>query len=122
MSNRELIQRIQSLPPETVIPKPEAHGDFVVKGMGRRAERDALVYLIPNHKTPSKPYQKGVTVSEWESAHEHLMSTGELTKHWFDASLPRCAREGGCNFTTIGGIFSLLGIASYDGPGRYRAL
>jgi hypothetical protein len=122
MSKQELIQLIRTLPPETVIPKPEAHGDFVVKEMGRRADQDALIYKIPNHKTPSKPYQKGVTISEWESAYEHLVSTGKLTRQWFDVSLPRCGREGGCNFTTIGGIFSLLGIARYDGHGVYRTL
>ena len=69
MSKQELIQRIRTLSPETVIPKPEVHGDFAVKEMGRRADQDALVYEIPNHNTPSKPYRKGVTISEWESAY-----------------------------------------------------
>jgi hypothetical protein len=121
MSKQELIQRIRTLPSGTVIPKPQGPGDFIVKIMGRRAEQDALIYLIPNHKTPSKPYQKGVTISEWVSSYERLASAGEFTRHWFDLNLPRCAGEGGCNFTTIGGVFSLLGIASYDARGSYRA-
>jgi hypothetical protein len=50
MSKQELIQLIRTLPPETVIPKPEAHGDFVVKEMGRRADQDALIYKIPTIK------------------------------------------------------------------------
>jgi len=36
---------------------------------------------------------------------------------WFDQYLSKCAAEGGCNFTTIGGIFILLGEAYYAGPG-----
>ena len=31
-----------------------------------------------------------------------------------------CAKEGYCNFTTIGGLFELLGHATYE-QGRYRA-
>jgi hypothetical protein len=121
MSNKDLIQCLWAIPSGTGIPKPQAHRSFVVKRMGMRAGQDALIYLIPNHKTPSKPYQKGVTISEWVSAYERLASAGEFTRNWFDLNLPRCAREGGCNFTTIGGVFSLLGIASYDGRGSYRA-
>jgi len=122
ISKQELIQRIRALQPGTVIPKPEASGDFVVKGIGRRSEQDALVYLIPNHEAASKPYQKGVTIREWESAYDRLATTGELTRRWFDANLTRCASEGSCKFTTVGGIFSLLGIAFHDRPGIYRAL
>jgi hypothetical protein len=25
-----------------------------------------------------------------------------------------CAKEGGCNFTTIGGVFEVLGYAKYE--------
>jgi hypothetical protein len=46
---------------EQVIPKPEAEADFVVKGWGRRRGEAALIYRIPNHRAPSKPYEKGIT-------------------------------------------------------------
>lgn len=119
-----ILEQIETrVPPGTKIPKPEARADFFVKKVWgvRRGER-ALVYTIPNHKTPTKPYQKGVTVSEWVAAFEHLMEAGDLTRSWFEQSMPACAEEGGCNFTTIGGVFELLGYAEYDrgGRGAYR--
>src|SRR5580704_11883783 len=99
------ILRIQQIPPGTVIPKPAAREDFVVKGLGRRAGQKALVYFIPSHKNPSKPFQKGVTLTEWASAFDQLTDEGKITREWFERNLTRCACEGGCNFTTIGGIF-----------------
>jgi len=103
----------------TVIPKPEARGDFVVKGWGTRRGERALIYTIPNHKTPTRPYQKGITVSEWQRAFDCLIANGEMSRSWFERSLPACAKEGGCNFTTIGGIFELLGHARHE-RGVYR--
>jgi hypothetical protein len=47
--------------PGTKIPKPESQADFVVTGWGVRRNERALVYAIPNHKTPTKPYRKGIT-------------------------------------------------------------
>ena len=106
--------------PGTKISKPQARADFIVKKVWgtRRGER-ALIYTIPNHKTPTKPYQKGVTVSEWVQAFEHLTNAGDFSRSWFEQSMPACAKEGGCNFTTIGGIFEVLGHATYD-RGMYR--
>lgn len=69
----------------------------------------------------SKPYQKGITSSEWRLAHEQLARTGEFSRAWFNETMPACAKEGGCNFTTIGGIFQLLGEAEYQ-RGIYRRL
>ncbi len=115
-----ILEQIKArVPPGTKIPKPRARADFIVKDVWglRRGER-ALIYTIPNHKTPTKPYQKGITISEWATAFEHLTETGDLTRSWFEQSMPECAKEGGCNFTTIGGVFELLGYAEYDRPGR----
>lgn len=36
----------------TVIPKPDAKADFIVKGWGRRRGENALIYFIPNHNKP----------------------------------------------------------------------
>jgi len=106
--------------PGTVIPKPQGRADFIVKAWGVRRGERALIYTIPNHKTPTKPYQKGITVSEWLQAFEHLTDAGDFSRSWFERSMPACAKEGGCNFTTIGGIFELLGHAAYD-RGTYRS-
>src|SRR5450432_225108 len=99
--------RLQLLSPGTVIPRPAAKRDFTIKGWGRRRNLPALIYFIPNHANPEEPYEKGINTLEWEQAYRQLLGTGEFARKWFYAKLARCANEGTCNFTTIGGIFSL---------------
>ncbi len=106
--------------PGTVIPKPQAKADFIFKRWGNRRGEHAFIYTIPNHKMPTNPYEKGITNSEWEQAAVHLMQAGDFSRSWFEQSMAPCAKEGGCNFTTIGGIFELLGYAVRDRPGIYR--
>lgn len=108
-----LIEKIRSLQQGTVIPKPEATADFTIKGWATRRGEQALVYRIPNHKSPENILVKGVTISEFECAYAEIQSSGQFTRSWFNANLSRCAKEGGCNFTTIGGIFELLGLARH---------
>ncbi len=105
--------------PGMVIPKPDAKSDFIIKGWGKRRGEDALIYYIPNHRNPNKPYQKGIAVSEWEQAFHELMETGSFSREWFNEHMEPCMKEGTCNFTTIGGIFELLGLARYE-RGDYR--
>jgi hypothetical protein len=100
------------------IPKPEAKESFLIKGMGVRRGEDALIYTIPSH-TGRRPYEKGITLSEFSSAFSELNSSGELTRSWFNKNLQQCAKEGGCNFTSIGGVFEMLGLAIYAERGRY---
>lgn len=109
----------KKVPIGTVIPKPAAKADFVVKGWGKRREEGALIYFIPNHKNVDKPYKKGITESEWHQAYQRIRSGENFTREWFEQHMERCAKEGGCNFTTIGGIFELLGLAIYGGKGLY---
>lgn len=109
-------------PPGTVIPKPAAKGDFVVDRIGKRRGETALIYTVPNHKNPKKPYKKGITISEFERAHQKLVIDGEFTRRWFRKNMPRCNSEGGCNFTTIGGLFVLIGEAEYIGIGVYTRI
>lgn len=100
------------------IPKPEAKEPFVVKGMGRRRGEEALIYQIPSH-TGRRPYEKGITLSEFSSAWSEINKSGELTTAWFKRNLPSCAKEGSCNFTSIGGVFEMLGLVKYSQRGRY---
>lgn len=117
---QDILKRIEaSVEPGTIIPKPAATGEFVVKGWGTRRGERALIYTIPNHKNPARPYAKGITVPEWQLAYEQLLKTGEFSRAWFNEAMPACAKEGGCNFTTIGGIFQFLGVAEYQ-RGTYR--
>lgn len=116
------ISHLRALPVGTIIPKPAAKGDFRVKGWGKRRGEAALIYLIPNHRDPTTPHQKGVTVSELQRARKQLERTGEFTRLWFKENLPDCSKEGDCNFTTIGGLFCLLGLASYESRGVYSTV
>lgn len=77
------------------------------------------MYSIPNRGDPTRPYQKGITASEWTAAYSQLMQEGRLTHGWFREHLPACMKEGSCNFTTVGGIFEMLEIAEYGEPGCY---
>lgn len=116
-----IVERIRkSILPGTVIPKPEANAEFVVKAWGQRRGETALIYFIPNHGNPSKPHEKGVTESEFEKAFTALQKSGEFTRDWFNMYLPNCAMEGGCNYTTIGGVFVLLGDATYSSRGVHE--
>jgi hypothetical protein len=112
----------QTIKLNTVIPKPIAKSDFVVKGWGKRRGEEALIYWIPNHKNAQKPYEKGITVSEWQQAYERISKGESFTRQWFNQNMSNCAKEGGCNFTTIGGIFELLGLAEYHELGIYKPL
>src|SRR6516162_2115079 len=97
-----------NITPGTMIPQPRNPAGFVVKGWGLRRGERALIYTIPNRNRPSKPYQKGITVSDWIQAFQHLADSGDFSRSWFERSMPMCSKEGNCNFTTIGGVFELL--------------
>lgn len=112
----------EKAPPGTVIPKPQARADFIVKGWGKRRGEDALIYTIPNHSNPRAPHEKGVTSSEWKQAFGQLIASGDFSHQWFNECMRACAKEGSCNFTTIGGIFELLGYAKYDRGSYSRVL
>ena len=61
-------------------PKPEAKGLFIVKGWGTRRSHPALIYRIPNHTDPSRPYEKGVTEQDFQSSYNELMRSGFFTR------------------------------------------
>jgi|HubBroStandDraft_6_1064221.scaffolds.fasta_scaffold708579_2 hypothetical protein len=116
-----LESRIRAIaPPGTLIPKPEAQGEFRIKGDGFRRGQRARVYTIPNNKNSAKPYEKGVTWAEFDQAYAELYHSGRLTTAWFKQNFKACYDEGSCNFTTVGGLFELLGDAEYERRGVYR--
>ena len=111
-----ILRQIKStLKPEATIPGT----DYVVKAYGKRRGEDALVYRIPNSRDPKKPAEKGINESEWQRAYGQLMQAGEFTRKWFNDALPECAAGQPCNFTVIGNVFVLLGIANENGRGNY---
>ena len=121
LSFEELTQKIKSLPAGTVIPKPESKKAYTIKGLGESRGEDALVYKIPKNdpEKHSKESEKRITFTAFYKAYMVLQETSQFTREWFNESLPDFAKDGGCNFTTIGGIFKLLGIAAYSKSGTY---
>jgi hypothetical protein len=109
-----IFDTVQELHPGTAIPKPASRGAFTVKGLGMRRGEPALIYRIPNHRDPGRPYEKGITRSEFEQAYSELMTTGTFSSGWFRKNMEECAKHAPCNFTSLGGIFQLLGIAEYQ--------
>jgi hypothetical protein len=117
----EIVQEIKGrVITGTVIPKPDAKKDFVVKGWGMRRKEEALIYRIPNHRNADKPHEKGISVGEWRRAYRRISGGEDFDKDWFSRNMPACAEEGDCNFTTIGGIFQLLGLVDYE-RGIYKS-
>ncbi len=105
--------------PGIVIPKPDTKMQKI-KGWGHSRGERALVYTIPNKKDNTKLSSKRVKESDFRKTHDQLIKNGTFTKQWFAENLPECSKDGDCNFTTIGGIFVLLGVAEYAEPGVYR--
>lgn len=117
-----IADKIRALAEQSIgieIPKPVAKAPFRIKGIGKRRREEALTYLIPSHSPRTSHYIKGITLSEFEKAYSELISSKKLTRKWFNLELQDCAKEGACNFTTIGGIFQLLGLAKYKERGIY---
>jgi hypothetical protein len=108
--------------PGVKIPKPVSEFDYYVKGWGIRRGERALIYYIPNHKNPAKPYEKGITISEFQIALERIQIEKDITREWFNKNLARCNKEGTCNYTTLGGIFEKLGFVEYVGDGVYKVI
>ena len=106
----------------TEIPKPAARHPFRIKGLGMRHGEQAIVYFVPSKDGVRIVTEKGVTKSELWDAYSNLLRTNEFSRAWFNNNLGRAAREGPCNFTTIGGLFELLNIAAYKKKGIYKRL
>jgi hypothetical protein len=101
----------------TEIPKPSAKGKFRLRGEGEVRGERGIRYSIPRTGRPDG--QKGVTAKQLEAAFDQLQRSGELTRDWWNENVRHAENEGGCNFTTVGGLFKLLGEAEYLGRGVF---
>jgi hypothetical protein len=118
-----LISRIKAVAtPGTRIPKPKSNGIYVVLGWTVSRGEEALVYRIPKRPGTKRASQKRIPVSAFEEAFAELTKSGTLTRRWFRASFPVLDHDGGCNFTTIGGVFELLGEARFVQSGVYAVV
>lgn len=115
-----IMSEIESLAVGTGIPKPNSQSTTTIAGWGTRRGERALIYAMKNHKDSTKPYKKGVTILEMQKAYEELQTSQGFSRKWFKENMPACSREAPCNYTTIGGLFELVGVAEYAGSGTYR--
>jgi hypothetical protein len=114
-------ERIKSkCPPGTIIPKPRSAGKYVITGWGKSRGEDALVYQLPMKPVSKNPSTKRIPVAAFERAYEELIRHGEISRTWFKKEFPNLTKDGACNFTTLGGIFILLGEAVYESKGLYK--
>lgn len=118
-----LLDRIMAeIPVDTVIPKPAAKGKFTLKGEGTAGEERAIYYSIPSREKGKQSGQKFITEKQLEEAYGQLLAAGELTRQWWNENIRHSETEGGCNFTTVGGLLVLLKEAERIKRGTYRRL
>ena len=91
----------------------------VVRYDSNREGEEALVYRIRQKSAVNgKPSEKRVAKSEFEKACAQLMKTGEFSTSWFKKNIPSSGRAP-CNFSVIGEVFLLLGVAHSHSRGKY---
>ena len=97
---------------KTNIPKPKGH-PCVILYIHEDNENNFLKYSTGNSG-------KIVSKAEFREAYQRLLDNHNFTKLWYIDNFPIKAKNSGCNYTTIGGIFILLGIANHIRNGRYQ--
>jgi hypothetical protein len=117
-----IIEKIKkNVKPGTIIPKPRAKHNFIVKGFTTSKGEEALAYFV-NNKNSKIPSEKRVTFSEFVKSYNQLIDNGEVSRKWYSDTFPDINYQDPCNFTTVGGIFILLKLAYYKKPGIYSKI
>jgi len=106
-------QALKRLPIGTPIPKVDSTREYKIKQWSYRDGEERLSYTVAN---------KSIPVFWIRGCFEELRSTGELRTAWFRERFYHGKDLGGCNFTTIGGLFVLIGIAERAGAGFYVSI
>ncbi len=103
-------QAARAFPPGAKLPGTQ----YEAKGLGERHGEKAIVYYIPNSKSPTKPDEKGFTSSELCHALSQLLSAKKFARAWFNSELARgkFSRGAPCNFLAIGAVFVGLNLAT----------
>jgi hypothetical protein len=111
----------ETIVPGTIIPKPRSTRPYCFMYWGKSRGEEAFVYGIPTKPGTNKSSTKRIPCSVFEEAYK-VLQTGEITKRWFVKTFPKVNKDGGCDFTTLGGVFQLLGLAEWSKEGVYRRL
>jgi hypothetical protein len=106
-------QALKCLPIGTSIPKVESTRNHQIKDWSFKGTKESFSYTVAS---------KSMRVSWIRGCFEELGKTGELRTAWFRESFYDGEDLGGCNFTTIGGLFILIGIAKRARKGLYVSI
>src|ERR1035441_5896610 len=96
MTWEDTYQALKRLPIGTPIPKVDSTREYKIKQWSYRDGEERLSYTVAN---------KSIPVSWIRGCFEELRSKGELRTAWFRERFYQDRDLGGCNFTTIGGLF-----------------
>ena len=106
---------------QAVVPKPLSSGTCRLLRIGESRGARALVYELPKRPESKRASTKRIPLSVFEECADRLSDTGSFTRTWFAEHYPKLESDGTCNFTTVGGILQLLGLALYSGSGEYNS-
>ena len=110
-----ILQEIKKIAlPGLKIPKPYAHSNYKIVKWAYKNGENIMYYSIPNKMNINKPYIKSIKESDFKKAYAQLLETGSLNRKWFNKELQHDSYCHPCNYTTIGGVFELLKIVTYD--------
>ena len=111
----DILQEIKKITlPGLKIPKPKCVANYQVIKWVYKNDENIMRYSIPNKINVGKPYTKSIKESDFKKAYIQLSKVGLLNRNWFNKELQHDSYCHPCNFTTIGGIFELLEIVTYD--------
>ena len=104
----QLFRKIKNtFPVGTIIPRPKKN--TIVISYGFSGNFEYLCYRIGSDN-------KGeITEMDFDEASFELIKSGKLTRSWFVST----GNPKPCDYTTLGGIFILLSMATYKGKGIY---
>ena len=106
---------------KAIVPKPQSTETYRLVRIGKSRGARALIYELPKRPESKRVSTKRIPLSVFEECANQLSGTGSLTRTWFIDHYPKLESDGTCNFTTVGGVLQLLGLALYSRPGEYTS-
>jgi hypothetical protein len=105
-----------------IIPKPRSKEAYRSLGWKSSRGEEAFIYALPKRPKSKRASTKRIPSSVFKEACRILIEDGAITKAWFTEAFPKLNADGSCNFTTLGGVFQILGFAKWAKPGSYKRL
>ena len=112
----------ETIKPGTIIQKPKSKKKYHFLGCGVSRGEESFVYELPTNPNTKRSSKKRIPCSAFNEAYKILLKNGEITKTWFASAFPKVNADGGCNFTTLGGVFQIIKLAEWINAGTYRRL